>query len=352
MSSASRGRPTIRQIAVRAGVSVASVSRVLNGLGGGPDTVRRVQRAARELGYAPNSVARWLRSRRTGQIGVAVPDLADPASAALVREIQAAAGEAGYRLLLHSTHADAASELALLRELAQGYADGLVLHQTWSSEAHVAELARLRTPVVVIGSVPEEAGTDSVVLDAAEATRIAVEHLYAAGCRQIGLVTGPSGTVAGQASRAGHTRALVDLGLADEERPSGRLVESVDVQRAAGARATERLLARSDVDAIICGSDLVALGALHALRSAGRDVPQDVAVVAMDDTDLAQIALPSLTSVSFGAEECGRGAAELLFQRIAEPAAPPRQVRLVARLVLRESTRTDELLEELGLPAP
>src|SRR5690606_25646940 len=272
--------PTITTIAERAGVSIASVSRVLNGLPTRQETVRKVMAAAEELGYVPNSVARSLKSARTNQVAFAMADIGNPVYLAMVREIQPVLKAAGYRLVLHSTGADVGEEIEVLRSLGERYVDGLILIPLRVTDELVEAIAAARAPVVVIGSVPDGLRVDNVRTDSRTGLRLALDHLYALGRRRIGFVNGPLDTVPGAARAGAYRDALAALGLPYDP----DLVEIGDFNRAEGAAATSRLLARApDVDALMCANDLIALGALHVLRRAGRRVPQHVAVAGMDD---------------------------------------------------------------------
>ncbi len=331
--------PTITTIAHRAGVSIASVSRVLNGLPTRQETVRRVLAAAEELGYVPNSVARSLKSRRTNQVAFAMADIGNPTYLAMVREIQRVLKAAGYRLVLHSTDADAADELDVLRALGERYVDGLIMSPLRVTTEHLKAIRAARAPVVIIGSLPDGTGADNVRTDSRTGVRLAVKHLYALGRRRIGLLNGPLDTVPGSARGAAYADALVALGLPYDE----TLTEVGDFYRAEGAAAARRLLARAgDLDALMCANDLIALGALDVLREQGRRVPEDVAVVGMDDTDLATVTWPALTSVSLGSAERGRAAAELLLDRLADGDRAARVVTVAPRLVVRGSTAGTE----------
>ncbi|WP_030908635.1 LacI family DNA-binding transcriptional regulator [Streptosporangium amethystogenes] len=331
--------PTITTIAERAGVSIASVSRVLNGLPTRENTVRRVLSAAEELGYVPNSVARSLKSRRTNQVAFAMADIGNPVYLAMVREIQPVLKAAGYRLVLHSTDADVADEIDVLRGLGERYVDGLIMIPLRVSEAHLKAVEAARAPVVIIGSVPDGTRVDNIRADSRTGVRLALDHLHSLGRRRIGFVNGPLDTVPGSARSIAYAEALTALGLPYDE----NLVEIGDFYRAEGAAAVSRLLARApDLDAIMCANDLIALGALEVLRRNGRRVPEDVAVAGMDDIDMAAAVWPALTSVSLGSAERGRAAAELLLDRLGNGEREPRVVTVPPRLVVRASTTGEE----------
>ncbi|WP_435133348.1 LacI family DNA-binding transcriptional regulator [Actinacidiphila sp. bgisy144] len=331
----SAGPPTVETIATRAGVSVASVSRVLNGHGARPNTVRRVRQAASELGYVPNGVARSLKGGRTRQLTFALPDVGNPVYAAMVRRIQAAAKPAGYRLLLHATDAVAADELDVVRALADRTSDGLILVPIRVTAEHLRVLADAAGPVVVIGSLPDGAPVDSVRADSVTGAVLAVRHLLASGRRRIAFVGGPADTVPGRNRALGYRIALEEAGLALDP----ALTATTEFGIAAGAAATHRLLdADPDIDSVLCANDQLALGAVHAALDRGLRVPDELAVAGMDDGELARAGRPALTSVDLGAAERGRIAAEMLLARLGGGRHPVRCATVAPRLVVRGST--------------
>lgn len=336
-SSPQRGQPTIVSIADRAGVSIASVSRVLNGLGARRDTVERVERAAADLGYVPNAVARSLKDGRTRQLTFAMPDIGNPVYVAMVRAIQAVAKTAGYRLLLHSTDAVVDDELAVLRSLGDRTSDGLIICPIRITDAHLRALRDAAGPVVVIGSLPDDVPVDSVRADSVAGAALAVRHLYETGRRRIAFVNGPADTVPGRNRDEGYRTALAECGLPHD--PS--LVVHTDFGIDSGAEAAARVLPHSP-DAVFCANDQLALGAARALHARGLRIPQDVAVAGMDDSMLAQAGWPPLTSVDLGSTERGRQAAELLLKRLTAktPATghTPSTTTAPPRLVVRAST--------------
>jgi LacI family transcriptional regulator, galactose operon repressor len=327
--------PTLMTVARLANVSVASASRVLNGIRTNPETLERVLEAAEAVGYAPNAVARSLRSRRTGQIAFAMADVANPVYTTMVSSIQAVAREHDFRLLLHSTDGDIADELALLRDLKQRYVDGLILRSLRFTQAHVAALARAAVPVAVIGRPPKEAKVDTVRVNSRRGAVEAVRHLHETGRRRIAFVNGPEATTPGHARRLGYLDGLRGCGL---ERDDDLIELAEDFTVEPGAQATARLLERVRPDAIFCANDLLALGAVNTLRASGLDVPRDVAVVGMDDSSVAMLSWPPLTSVDIGSAERGRLAADLLLERIARPNRRPRTLDVEPRLVVRASS--------------
>ncbi|MFG3255768.1 LacI family DNA-binding transcriptional regulator [Streptomyces sp. NPDC048172] len=332
------GPPTIVSIAERAGVSIASVSRVLNGVGARPDTVRKVERAAAELGYVPNAVAQSLKGGRTKQLTFAMQDIGNPVYVTMVREIQAEARAAGYRLLLHSTDAVIEDELAVVRSLGDRTSDGLILCPIRITPEHIEVLSQAAGPVVVIGSLPGDVQVDAVQADSVAGARLAVQHLAETGRRRIALINGPLDTVPGHNRRQGYLKALADLGL--PHHPEAE--RATEFGLAAGRRAAHQLLdVHPDLDAFFCANDQLALGASQAVHERGLRMPEDIAVAGMDDSDLAQAAWPPLTSVDLGSVERGRLAARMLLDRLAGAdldTTAARRTTAVPRLVVRGST--------------
>ncbi|WP_020576373.1 LacI family DNA-binding transcriptional regulator [Actinopolymorpha alba] len=328
-------RATIKTVAQAAGVSISSVSRALNGQTSNPDTVARVRAAAAQVGYLPSAAAQTLKTRHTGQIAFAMEDIGNPAYLAMVRAIQPLLRSAGYRLLLHSTGADVGEEIQVLESLNQHYVDGLVLCPIRVTDRHLAALAQTAVPVVVIGSLPETVDVDAVRADSRTGTRLAVEHLAAAGCRDIALVNGPADTTPGSARYAGYVDGLRSAGLPVRD----ELVRFTNFHIAGGLEATKDLLAGTPIDGLVGANDRIAIGAMQALREAGRVVPRDVKVVGIDDTELAATAYPPLTSVDLGAAQRGQLAAQLLLDRLAGRAAARTRVAVEPSLNIRESSR-------------
>lgn len=328
-------RATVARVADRAGVSVASVSRVLNGLPASASTAAKVQAAATELGYRPHAMARSLKVRRTEQLALAVADVGNPVYVDIMRAIEAVTRTAGYRLVLSSTGSDPAAMLDILRRLDHGFADGLVLSPLRVTDELVAQLRVVRVPTVVIGTLPPGVPVDNVRADSPGGVRLALRHLHEGGRRRVGFVNGPADTVPGSARARGFARTAARLGLDPDD---ALRIDATDFTFAAGKVAAAELLDRTIPDAVLAANDLLAIGVVHTLRDRGLRVPEDVAVVGMDDTELASLATPALTSVGLGSAERGRLAAELLLERIADPTRAAQRVTVAPRLHVRASS--------------
>lgn len=328
-------RPTIVTVAKLAGVAVSSASRVLNGHSARPDTVERVKRAAREVGYVPNTAAQSLKSSKTGQIAFAVENIANPAYVEMVEVIESILAPAGYRMVLHSTNANPEAEIEILKDLKRRYADGLIMIPIRVTDEHLHELKLATDPVVVIGTLPAGTPVDNVRIESSDGVAAAVRHLIDQGRKQIAFVNGPMDSGPGSARRRGFDEGLAAAGIAASEH---MIQEGTSFSVEAGALATEELISRVSVDAIVCANDLLAIGAMRTLRAAGRSIPDDVALVGVDNTYLTEVVHPPLSSVSLLARERGKAAAELLLARLQDPSRQPTTVEAKPELVIRESS--------------
>jgi DNA-binding LacI/PurR family transcriptional regulator len=329
---------TLEDVAARAGVSRATVSRVVNGSPRVSDAARRaVEAAVAELGYEPNRAARSLAGSRSETIALVVSEpsvrlFADPFFAATTLGVTAGLAATRYQLVLMMTQSEADRARAE-DHLLRGGTDGVLLLSARDGDPLARRLAEAGIPTVVAGRPPPDAAVGFVDADNTGGARSAVEHLVGAGRWVIGTVAGPADMAPGVDRRAGWADALATAG-----RPAtDDLVAEADFTREGGARATRALLRRRpDIDALFVASDLMALGALDALRAAGRQVPAQVAVVGFDDSELARSADPPLTTVRQPIEELGREMAAGLLAQLDE-GAEPAGVVLRTELVVRRS---------------
>lgn len=324
-------RPTVVEVARRAGVSIASVSRVLNGIPARPETEARVRTAVAELGYVPDATGRSLKLGRTLQIAFAVDALDNPVYAEMMRGVEAGLGGSGARLLVSSTGHDPADLLALVDSLSRGYADGLIISPLRRTPELTAALVGAPVPVVVIGDLGN-APLDNVRTDSREGVRLAYQHLRATGRSRVAFVNGPTDTAPGRARDQGFRTA-------SGGEVAGPVVEVDDFTVAAGEQAWTRLRAAGGpFDAVLAANDLLALGVMRGALNDGVRIPEQVAVTGIDDIAFARIFAPALTSVSLGAYERGRLAARLLLARMESPSAPLQTVTVSPTLVVRAST--------------
>lgn len=340
--SSTKKSPTIVDVARHAGVSPGTVSRVLNDVGGPPETRRRVRDAVATLGYVPNHAARSLKRQATEQIALVVPDIANPVYVQMAKTIQRVAAERGYHLSLVSTENSPLDERRGLESLERRHVDGLILVSLRPSATLVERVQRSADRICIIGGFPEGVPADIVRVDSGRGVVLGVHHLLEQGRARVAMLNGTSGTVPGDRRAEGYRRALAEAAVPLDE----ALVAEGDFGMESGYRAVDRLLATApDLDALFCANDAMALGALRRFRELGRDVPGAIAVVGMDDIAMARMSTPTLTSVSLLAAERGRIAAEFLLERLErEGALEPRRATVIPRLVVRESSTAHTIL--------
>lgn len=335
----SRGSVTLEEVADVARVSRATASRVVNGdRRVGTEARTAVEDAVRRLGYRPNLAARRLVTRRSDSVAVVIPEpsaqvFGDPFFPRLLRGISDALAAEAMQLVLLMPQGPADEERAE-RYLTAGHGDGVLLVSLHDRDPLPAALRRHRVPMVIAGR-PQEPGTTFVDVDNRAGARSAVRHLAEFGRRRIATIAGPQDMAPGFDRLAGWTDAVASARLD----PDRRRIEVADFSMDGGRIAMERLLERDpSIDAVFVASDLMAVGALAALREAGRDVPADVAVVGFDDAPIASTTDPQLTSVRQPIEEMGREMVRLVLSEIRDPGGPARRVILETRLVVRAST--------------
>ncbi|MEV4145656.1 LacI family DNA-binding transcriptional regulator [Amycolatopsis sp. NPDC049691] len=328
--------PKLRDVAEHAGVSVRTVSNVVNGFRYvAPATRERVQASIDALGYRPNMAARTLRRGRTGLVALVVPEIDSPYFAELAARTVRIAERRGLTVLIDQTDGDAEREKELLHGRRSQLVDG-VLFSPWAVAP--AELAaRTDTvPLVLLGEHDGAAGVDHVAIDNVAAAREATGHLLATGRRRIAaLGIQPRSLNATARQRlTGYHQALAEAGVpaeADLEVPVRRL------HRADGHRAMLELLDRAEPpDAVFCFTDELALGALRAAADRGVTVPGDLALVGFDDIEDGRFSVPALTTVSPDKDRI----AELALDRLAAEPGPPRSIVAPHRLVVRGTSVT------------
>lgn len=327
----------LKDVADAAGVSVRTVSNVVNNY---PhvkaDTRLRVQAAIDDLGYRPNLAARNLRRGRTGMVALAVPDLTVPYFAELAQHVLAAVSDAGLTLLIEQTDGDRDREVEFARGPVSNALDGLILSPL---AATADDLARGEgsIPIVLLGERIYDSRFDHVAIDNVAAAQVATSHLASLGCTRIAAigVGQDAGGAMADLRLEGYEKALMEHGL---DRRADLVVATHGFSRDEGYRAASGLIeSGAQPDGLFCFNDLLAQGALRALRDVGLSVPDDVAVVGMDDNEEGRFWSPSLTSVSPDKEALARWAVRRLAQRIAGEDVTPIDERPPFSLVRRES---------------
>jgi LacI family transcriptional regulator len=326
---------TIRDVALHAGVSIATASRVFSK----PEVVRnalreRVLDSARTLMYRPSQAARTLRAGTSKTVGVIIPDLQNPFFTAVVRGVDREMKEAGYSLLLGNSDEDPAREEELLATLrAEGVA-GIVIVPLDARNSSYQDLIEPHRPIVATDRLPASLQADCVTVDNAAGARLAIEHLLALGHLRIALLNGPSKHSTAVERERGYLAAL----RAADVMPRPELIYRGDFSDAAGYLGMRELMGlRPPVSAVFVANNLMTLGALRALHEMQVRIPGDLALVSFDDMPWATSLNPPLTAVAQPALEIGRSAAELLLARIADPDRPVRHLVLDSTLIVRAS---------------
>ena len=339
MNGRHSGRPTLEEVAVRAGVGRGTVSRVINGSPRVSDRAKTaVEAAIAELGYVPNLAARALAGNRTDAIALVIPEpetrlFAEPYFSDIIRGIGAGLADTDMQLLL--TLIRNPKERARFGQyLAAHRVDGVLLVSVHEDDSLPDLLEQLGMPAVLNGRRSDLETVSYVDADNVGGARAAAAHLIARGRRRVATITGPPDMYVARCRLDGYRQAVRQAGLPVDE----DLVAPGDFTEEGGRRAMRELLARRpDLDGVFAASDVMAAGARAVLREAGRVVPDDVALVGFEDSAIARHMDPGLTSVRQPTEEMGRTMARVLLEEIAERAAVRRQVVLPTELVQRES---------------
>lgn len=325
---------TIKDVAARAGISYTTVSHVVNGTRPVSDPVRdKVEAAIAELGYVPSGVARSLRARATGTLGLLVPNASNPYFAELARGIEDHAERNGYSVILCNSDDDIDKQLRYLRVLVERRIDGLIVATVASDKAFAEALAGLRVPLMLVDRSLDGVTADRVQVDHERGGFLATQHLLELGHRRIACIGGPASTQVVQLRAAGYRRAL-----------AGAKVEALPVvdcafTSPAGYAAAQALLADHEPPtAIFAGNDMIALGVLRAAAERGVRVPEQLSVVGFDDIEVSRYLYPALTTVGQSIGQLGETAAARLLARIRTPDLSAEQQLVEPTLVLREST--------------
>ena len=336
-------RITIKDIAREAGVSPQTVSRAINDKGEiRPETQERILRIAERMGYRPNRIARSLATRRSRNIGLVVPDVANPFFASVARGIEDAAHDAGYNVFLCNTDENAERESNAIRSLEAQRVDGMLLCSSRLSEPELVEVADRFEPLVLVNRRIDRPQTGCVIVDDAQAMKEAVLYLLQLGHCQIGLLAGPPQSHSGRERVKGYRQAMQTHKIA---LPASWQIYCPP-QLQGGQIAAHQLLQQApELTALVAYNDLVAIGALHACAERGLDVPKDCAIIGCDDVLLAALVSPALTTIHIPTYDLGRQAMGLLLDMIESgepsPAGRPREsyipIIVSPHLVLRDS---------------
>ncbi|VTU31845.1 LacI family DNA-binding transcriptional regulator [Variovorax sp. RA8] len=328
----------IHDVARLAEVSVATVSNVLNESRPVAAATRaRVLKAVAALGYTPHAAARSMRGRGSGLIGLIVADITNPFFTSLVHAVERAANDGGYAVLLCNSDEDPAREQQHLQLLRAQRVDGVILAATGhASHERAAALGQLQVPVVLVDRGSAEFGRDAVMLDNRRAGLEAVRHIIGFGHRRIAMLSGPAAVSTAAERLAGYREALLEGGLAYDER---WVRDAGYREERAYDAACEMLRARERPTAVFAANDLIAIGLMRAIADLGLRCPEDVSVVSIDDFAWANAFRPRMTTVAQPVAAMGESAVRMLLSRIDRSAAalPPRTEIMAPMLVVRDS---------------
>lgn len=327
---------TMRDVARHAGVSIATVSHVINETRPVSDELRdRVQGAMEKLGYQPNTIARALRSKHSNTIGLIVPDGRNPFFAEVAQGIEEVSLEHEYSLILCDSGNDLGKVLVHTKNLSAKRVDGIIFTTSGDDFEDISSLIEEDTAVLVIDLDASGFAADAVLFDNFKGGYLATRHLLDLGHRRIACITGPSRQSLRWDREKGYSRALSDAGIPKND----TLVMEGDFQPSSGYYCALDLLRSPDPpSAIFACNDLMAMGVLRAAREVGLDVPAQLSVIGFDDIYLSAFTTPTLSTIRLPKHDMGRQAAFMLLQRIRDKTRPIETYSVDLDLIIREST--------------
>lgn len=333
-----RAAVSIRDVARRARVSIATVSRVVNRVETvDPELAKRVWKAVDEIGYVPNTQARALVSGRSRILGLIVSEITNPFFPELVQEFENRAVAQGYEVMIGSTSYNPVRTESLIRRMLQRSVDGIAVMTFGVEEELVRKLVEREFPLVFVDAGPDLPNMRVLKVNYAEGIREAVQHLAALGHRAIAFITGPLRMRSVAARRDAFLKSMAELGLAV---PADHIVEGNHTMEG-GLEAMTRLAGLAELPtAVVCSNDMTAIGALHALERTTHSVPKEISVVGFDDIHLSQFMLPPLTTVRMSCKDLAAAAVEALRAGIEpdHPKAKQKEWPISTRLTVRRST--------------
>jgi DNA-binding LacI/PurR family transcriptional regulator len=329
------GVATIKDVASRAGVSTATVSRVLSGVAVVREPLKaQVLKAAHHLGYRPNRAARDLRARSNRTIGVLIPDIENPFFTSVICGIEEILHATGYSLQLANFNEDPERETTHLETFRAEGVGGLIFAASRKPSPIYQQLAESGLAMVAVSRAPGHLRVDQVTTANRDGAYTATAHLIARGHSRIALINGPKELNTAREREEGYEAALREAGLP----VAPQLILHVDFRQSGGREAMRRVLDLPErPTAVFAASNLLTLGALQAIHESELDIPRQIAIVGFDDMAWAMSLRPPLTTVAQPALEVGHTAAQLLLDRIRRPEQPRRRIVLETHLIVRAS---------------
>lgn len=328
-------RATMHDVAQTAGVSLMTVSRVVNNKDDVSQVTRdRVMGVIEHLNYRPSSIARGLATQRTGTLGVVVPDISNPFFASIVRSAEEEAYSKDYSVFLGNTNEDPERELAVLQSLEDKHVDGLILCSSRLGDDTLFEILDHFPTTVLVFREKKDANVGAFTIDDVFGGQVAIEHLLKSGHRNIGLISGPPISLSSFGRLKGYQVALQAAGIPINDcwiRNCHPVVECGQ------DTANDLLKHHPEITALFCHNDLVAVGAMQACAELGLQVPDDIAIIGYDDIRLAALVSPALTTLHIPRAEIGAKSMQMLLEQIEVEAAEPKKVHLKPELIVRAS---------------
>lgn len=333
-------KSTIYHIAEKVGMSPATVSRALSGNGYcGVKTKEKILQAAKELNYAPDNAAKMLKTRRTQKIIFAVPDICNPFYFDMINGINQVLESYGYLLILFYTKHSLKEELKAIQNVKEKVADGMIMVSFHFCEENIRAINALKAPIVLTNKYESKKGGDRfdyVYVDTYAGIKLGTEHLIKQGIEKIAFIGGSLDEQTGAQRYAGYRDAMLDANLELDE----SFVMESNYSESGGYLSAKQLFEKqAKPQAIVAANDLMAIGVMKTCEEAGLSIPDDIAIVGMDNLDIASRVYPKLTSVSLMQEEIGRHAAQILMDRLHGNNNSEGQIKLLPRLVVRESSK-------------
>lgn len=337
----------IKEVASRAGVSVATISRVLNHPESvAPATRERIEAVMESLEYTPNWFARGLKLNRTGTIALMVPEILDQGYMEIAKGVEDVARQKDQNIILATTEEDRSRELKTIESFIERKIDGLIIVSPVLVKKDLALFRNQKMPVVFIGKNPDLSQVNAVVTNYEEASAEAVNHLIEIGHRRIALIRGSRPLNENREKSEGYLRAIKKAGMDSSEE---RIIEEENTIEG-GFLAMSRLLSEGDApDAVFVTSDNMAIGAMDKIKQMGMRVPEDIAIMGFDNLKISGYVEPKLTTVAKPMYRMGLVAARLLMDIIEEdrPDAEPQEILIQSKLKIRKSCGHDDRFSEI-----
>lgn len=326
---------TMRDVAQKAGVSIKTVSRVVNDQGEIAEATRqRVQAAITELGYRPSRLARAMVTQRSHTVGLVIPDITNPFFPEVARGVQDLAQARDYNVFMCNTDEDAHEDLQTLHSLADQAVDGIIVFSSMVGDDKLSAFADRFRPIVTINRFFEHPSVSLIFVDNYRGARLAMAYFFEKGHTAIAMLTGNSASPQKIRRVRGYCDALTEAGLPVNQ----QWIIPNTPNMINGYKATHQLLTQyPHITAIFAYNDLLALGALRACHELGRRVPQDCAVIGFDDIQLASMVTPALTTVHYDKYALGQIAMNRLFEMIEDPQGTFSPIEVGVKLMIRES---------------